>query len=169
MNDQRKLMKSMVEQAKTRLKMIRDNYELEAALRKGLGELTLAIDTERDDLLLAAKLSDTIRNEDLPVGLRQAAYDMCQKIGLFAQCTLDEMAQYAPFADCFEVAAGKLDYDPDTCDTVKDYKTIDRRKTMADAMDLYMQCSDYHFVELEYIDANGERIVLDMFKKQGRQ
>lgn len=169
MNDQRKHMKSMVEQAKKRINMIRDNFELEAALRKGLGELTLAIDCERDDLLLAAKLSKTITDEALPNGLRQVAYDMCQKTGLFAQCTLDEIAPHAPFADCFEVAAGKLEYDHESGDDVKNYKTIDRRKTMADAMDLYMQCSDYHFVELEYIDANGERIVLDMFKKQGRQ
>jgi len=169
MNDQLNLMKSIVEQAKKRAEMIRENCELKMALRKGLVELEPAlatsINTDRDGLLLAAKLSDTIRNEDLPGGLRQTAYDMCQKTGLFAQCTLDEMAPHAPFADYFEIAAGKLEFDWDTCDSEKNYKAIDRRKTMAEALDLYRQCSDYDFVELDYVNANGERFMIDMIKK----
>lgn len=133
----------------------RANPELFKALTQGYRALHIMACMNDFEAIKQVMLDDKKEN-----GVRQVALEICRVV--FPDM---EVPVNAPFADYFEVAAGKYEYDDSEEGQYKNYKTIDSRKTLAEALDLVEECRGYHFIELEYVDVNGVRNTLELSLK----
>lgn len=119
-------------------------------------ELNPAMYAVRD--ILAHRRCSALRHyamldEQAPRAIRQVVLDICLATGLMSSA---EVPTGAPFANYFEVAAGKYDAH------AKNYKYIDKFTDFAKALHAFRACDDYHFSELHYVDYNGHRFDVEL-------